>query len=348
MPLAERHLPGAKPSRSIAKPANTFAEQSRPRAKVRLLTTRSLFLSFGCPCSRRRLDNWRHRSTWRNRAALDVVRLDMVMTQAIPGSENGVELVQTTASQVSQRTLAATGERAFTFLRAVSTNGAIREQLEKHGFSDADQQEGVQLLHLASGFGTAVGPKRNRDDEAARAALNEIDAVDEKVHRIGRASLTRRHPEQASYLFDGLEPARGPEAVLGMRQLLDRMGRLATGEGRPEASLIGDRAALAVLAARGVDEAERTRLSGLCDLALRAAPTNAAERAQAEASSKERQDALVGLRAWFEEWSEVARAVITRRDQLILLGLASRRKSGSEEEEENAPLTPVPPIPPVV
>jgi hypothetical protein len=226
----------------------------------------------------------------------------------------------------------------------VSTNGAIRAQLERHGFSDADQQEGVRLLHVASGFEKAAAPKRNRDDEVARAALVEIDEVDEKVHRIGRASLARRHPEQAAYLFEGLAPARGPEAVLGMRQLLDRMARLASGEGRPAAARDGDVAALAVLALRGIDEAERTRLSGLCDLALRAAPTNPSERAQAEGLAKERQDALVALRAWFEEWSEVARAVITRRDHLILLGLASRRKSGSEEEDE-APVTPVPPEP---
>jgi hypothetical protein len=130
-----------------------------------------------------------------------------------------------------------------------------------------------------------------------------------------------------------------------MRQLLDRMARLASGEGRPATARDGDVAALAVLATRGIDEAERARLSGLCDLALRAAPTNPAERAQAEGLAKERQDALVALRAWFEEWSEVARAVITRRDQLILLGLASRRKSGSEEEEEDSPVTPVPPEP---
>jgi hypothetical protein len=195
------------------------------------------------------------------------------MTQSIPSGVGGA-VVSITASQASQRTLLATSDRAFAFLRGVSTNGAIRAQLERHGFSDADQQEGVRLLHVASGFEKAAAPKRNRDDEVARAALVEIDEVDEKVHRIGRASLARRHPEQAAYLFEGLAPARGPEAVLGMRQLLDRMARLASGEGRPADARDGDVAALAVLALRGIDEAERTRLSGLCDLALRAAPTN--------------------------------------------------------------------------
>jgi hypothetical protein len=70
----------------------------------------------------------------------------------------------------------------------------------------------------------------------------------------------------------------------------------------------------------------------------------APECALAASIAKERQDALVALRAWIEEWSEVARAVITRRDHLILLGLASRRKSGAEDEEEEAPLTAVEPV----
>ncbi len=37
---------------------------------------------------------------------------------------------------------------------------------------------------------------------------------------------------------------------------------------------------------------------------------------------------IVGsLRAWYEDWSETARAVITRRDHLIRLGLAKRKKA---------------------
>jgi hypothetical protein len=77
-----------------------------------------------------------------------------------------------------------------------------------------------------------------------------------------------------------------------------------------------------------------------CSLVREFAP----ECALAASIAKERQDALVALRAWIEEWSEVARAVITRRDHLILLGLASRRKSGAEDEEEEAPLTAVEPV----
>lgn len=34
---------------------------------------------------------------------------------------------------------------------------------------------------------------------------------------------------------------------------------------------------------------------------------------------------LLALRVWYEDWAEVARVMIRRRDYLILLGLAERK-----------------------
>jgi hypothetical protein len=45
---------------------------------------------------------------------------------------------------------------------------------------------------------------------------------------------------------------------------------------------------------------------------------------------------LVALRAWYEEWSEIARVAVTRRDQLIRLGLASRKLRQEDDESEPA------------
>ena len=53
---------------------------------------------------------------------------------------------------------------------------------------------------------------------------------------------------------------------------------------------------------------------------------------------EEREEALRELRAWYKDWSETARAVIGRRDHLILMGLAHRKRSarkGSVEEAAN-------------
>jgi hypothetical protein len=54
----------------------------------------------------------------------------------------------------------------------------------------------------------------------------------------------------------------------------------------------------------------------------------AAEHAMDEAAlaraAEQRKSALIAARAFFEEWSELARTVIKRRDYLIRLGLAQR------------------------
>jgi hypothetical protein len=55
-----------------------------------------------------------------------------------------------------------------------------------------------------------------------------------------------------------------------------------------------------------------------------------------------RDQALRDLRAWYKDWAETARAVITRRDHLLLMGLGKRRSRGEEEPEAPAPApTPV-------
>ncbi|HEY8077283.1 MAG TPA: hypothetical protein VIF62_24320, partial [Labilithrix sp.] len=40
---------------------------------------------------------------------------------------------------------------------------------------------------------------------------------------------------------------------------------------------------------------------------------------------------VIALHAWLQEWSETARTVLTKRDQLIRLGLAKRRRKPSED-----------------
>lgn len=48
-------------------------------------------------------------------------------------------------------------------------------------------------------------------------------------------------------------------------------------------------------------------------------------------------ETLVALREWFEEWSEIARACVSRRDYLIRMGLASRRIRSTTETEDAEP-----------
>jgi hypothetical protein len=55
-------------------------------------------------------------------------------------------------------------------------------------------------------------------------------------------------------------------------------------------------------------------------------PASPAEKAKAAQRAAEQRQAKIDLWLLFHEWSEIAKAVITRRDHLILLGLAKRKQ----------------------
>jgi alpha-L-fucosidase len=220
-----------------------------------------------------------------------------------------------TTKTYQQLQLEATPERVVPFLRGIATNRNIRIALFGAGYSDAEQAEGWQLLHAASGY---TGQKAAVDvtaDMKARNAITELDNWDETGFRRTHAALERLHPEQDAFVFSGLEASRGPSAVLGIAKYLDRLDRLEKGS---EA----ERAAVATLTKRGITTEERQRLRGLITLAETA---SAVEVAVTAASTEAEQKSLEALAAWYKDWSETARAVIRRRDQLILLGLAKRK-----------------------
>lgn len=129
----------------------------------------------------------------------------------------------------------------------------------------------------------------------------------------------RRFPEVAKVVLAGIGPQTGPAAVASVKTLLDRIDVLSKSTDKD------DKAALALLATRGIDEAERKRLRGLIATAesVSAVPP-VDEKGKANAEAK-RIATLEACRAWNEEWSAIARVVIKRRDYLILLGLAKRK-----------------------
>jgi hypothetical protein len=59
-------------------------------------------------------------------------------------------------------------------------------------------------------------------------------------------------------------------------------------------------------------------------VAAQGAGVPSAAEAQSQ-SAEQRTQALEALRAWYHDWSETARAVIRRRDYLVMLGLVKRR-----------------------
>jgi hypothetical protein len=231
----------------------------------------------------------------------------------------------TTALPVSKETLDTIPGRALMFLRAGGTTPAIRAALATKGYEDTDHAEGWSLLHAASGF-SASQPLGVVVDVTVRDAIVELDSLDEDLFRTVRAALTRLHPAAATFVLDGLGPSTGAAAVVGVKQLLDRLDALEKSPDR-KATRADDKAALATLTKRGLDDAERARLRALVKRAE--APASApTEPDDSAAKEQAHLAALVALYGWYADWSETAKTVVKRRDYLIRLGLAKRKSKG--------------------
>ncbi|AKF10463.1 hypothetical protein [Sandaracinus amylolyticus] len=230
---------------------------------------------------------------------------------------------------VTDEILEETPARALVLLRAVGSSLRIRRALLARGYDAAAHREGWSLIQATIGF---LDERSEPDEDAAVVeAMRELEAIDEPLLRIVRASLRARHPAQATRVLAGLHASTGAESVVVVATLLERLDAL--GESRDR----GDQAAIATLARRGIDAAERDRLARLVKAAKSASPLAPIDPA-AERTERERRNALVRLRGWYEEWSDITRAVIRRRDDLIRLGLATRRaRSAGEAPAEDAP-----------
>lgn len=228
----------------------------------------------------------------------------------------------------SLTTLERTFDRMPRFLRAIAAYAAIAELLARRGLTQEAIREGWDLFYRATGI-DRMPPISGAAGPAAEAIV-ELDAWDEGGLRLVGSALKRSFPDQYDFVLNGLESTSGVQAVIGVRRLLERLDAL---EGSPdrEATRAQDHAALAKVAARGIDAAERARLWQLVRTAQATAPAPAYDPAAAEAA---RREALIELHAWYEEWAEVARVVITKQSHLIHLGLANRARPQKADSED--------------
>lgn len=217
--------------------------------------------------------------------------------------------------------------RAVDLLRALGTHLSIRSILAARGYSDEDHREGWRLLHEAAGYDSrAATPSASLIaplDESVRSAINELDAIDEPLLRILRASLGRRFPEQCAFVLDGLSSTQGAGAVVVIATILGRLDALASDPARKK-SRADDRKALDLIAQRGYGPERLKELHALVKRAQSSPSALPPVAAAAPADAPARVAALAALHSWWKEWSEIARAVIHRRDHLITLGLARR------------------------
>lgn len=219
-------------------------------------------------------------------------------------------------------------ERALKFLRGVSTWNEAKLALSAAGYTEEEHALGWRLFHEASGYGP-LGLEPRFDGEV-REATATLDALDEPILMRARAALRRFHPEQEAFVFAGLEPGSGVEAVVSMARFLSRLDALEAAPERGD-TRAADHAALATLAARGIDQGERARLAALVGTA-ESVRLDVPVRDGDEA--KRREAALVELARWYADWADTARAVVTRRDVRLALGFGKRRRPAGAEVDE--------------
>lgn len=213
----------------------------------------------------------------------------------------------------SRQVLTELPARVVVFLRASGAHAGIRGALARAGFSADDHREGWTLLEAVCAYGTyGIDPA---EDEPAQTANVRITAwVQTHFPRL-RTALARVHPE-ALPLFAGIESPAAEESVLALATWLSRLDVL-----EPTSS------ACTTLARRGLTEAVRAELHALVHTAQGAPRVESAPVLRAP-----REQELLALHRWYTDWAGTARAVITRRDYLIALGLAGRRQTGRLQE----------------
>ncbi len=225
---------------------------------------------------------------------------------------------------VGRQALEDAPSRALLFLRAVSTHAGIRSALHEVGYTKRDHEEGWSLFfaitkHLPE---AAARPGVNHAEEA----VVEIQAWQGPGFLRARAALRRKHPDQERFVFDGLAAGRGAEAIGAMAVFLERVEALQSAPER-KATRKADHAALETLGERGITKAVLARLRERVTFVSKNEPRRDAPATPnvQNAADFERVHHLAALYAWLQDWSDTARAVVTRRDERIRLGLARRR-----------------------
>jgi hypothetical protein len=202
--------------------------------------------------------------------------------------------------------------RALRFLNA-ATSPKIRAKLSTRGFDEAELAEGWRLLQGATGHTMEVAAPK----PAQPTLLDLLDSWENEHFPIISASLKRNFPEIHDAVFLNLSQTEGPALLVTLPTLHERLVGLKKSK--------DGKAALALLAKRGIDEAVLEALAELIAQATSIKP-DVERRAAAEQTSKDaRELAIKALDAYLDEWSALARQLITNKTHLRQLGLMSWR-----------------------
>jgi hypothetical protein len=232
-----------------------------------------------------------------------------------------------TTAPSRDRTMERLPGRSYVFLSGLGNNVPLREQIRRAGYTDAVHAQGWDLLKVVQSI-TAGGT--NMTGNPVTDAVTTLKMWAGPGFRRIQAALLHLHPEQAAFVFDGIDPDN-KVPVMDIDVMLDRLDTLE-GTGKDE-----DKKAIATLADRGFDAAERKRLRDLVKIA------ESAPKGTVSPSPDSREAALAALKSWYDDWTDTARTVFGKRSDLIKLGLAKRNTRNAVAGKDNAPAPPATP-----
>ncbi len=240
----------------------------------------------------------------------------------------------------SDETLEETPERATRLLTGIGGVATLRTLLASVGMDDDQIREGRDFLLSCLAAPKPAALTDTAEAKAQREAVATLDEWDEPNFARFEATLRRHHPSAGEYIFNELSASTGRAAVTGVATFLTRVSALEDGsdpERQDAQTKEDDKKAVALLAKRGFDQAERARIKHIVHVAL--SPT--ASLPEALPTLEQRRAALAALRAWYDEWAAAARTVVKKKSYLIRLGLAKRKapkkKAKTPEDETKKP-----------
>lgn len=212
-------------------------------------------------------------------------------------------------------------ERGQKLLSTASLVPRIRSLLEARGYTIEEHLDGWRMHLYLTGLNQPWA-----DTTTPFLIMEAMDALDQwdNLHfGLAHAALDLRYPSQSAYLFENIAAKEGSRSLEGVHAFVERYRSLKDGtDPNREESRVADGEAMALLERRGIiDGIIEERLRGLIEEATSLAPP--LRDFQEEAAYKE----MARLyHIWLEDWRATARLCVTKRRDLIRLGLAKTRR----------------------
>jgi hypothetical protein len=173
--------------------------------------------------------------------------------------------------------------------------------MRRHGFAEADRQEGWRYLHAVA---TTRLPQRAAGRPRLRL-LERLEAWEGVWFPVASAALGERFPSVHAWLFRDLPQDDAETLVALVAVFLQRLLRM------PFEPALGASGAEAreLLARQGIDDSTVRIASDLLELVCTAQDRDPTD-----------PGAEAALRNWYSRWSEIAQVAITDREVLRALG----------------------------